>query len=131
MRTWYGHNCWPATFVRARDGDTVVLLVDLGFDTRREIAVRLVGIESWELDSPNKSRAENCAMVISAARGNQQCTFYPSTRGPDKYGRYRGRVQFSDGDLAKIIVDVGLAWYVTGADHGTTGSPVDAGKVTP
>lgn len=43
---------YRATLVRAIDGDTYEMLVDLGFHVHRRLTVRLQGVDAWELGQP-------------------------------------------------------------------------------
>lgn len=99
-----------AVFWRARDGDTVVVLLHIGLDVWRETAIRLVGIESWELGSENDERANNAAMIQNAAHTLKLCYVRASRRGLDRYGRLRGDVIIDGRSLAEINVNVGIAW---------------------
>jgi len=49
---------FPARCTRVVDGDTIELIVDLGFDTRRSVTARLVGVNTHEIHGVTTESAE-------------------------------------------------------------------------
>lgn len=95
------------------------VIVDLGLGTWRETAVRLVGIESHELDGPQGARARMIAEEVTERYQMRRCVVWPARRGLDCYGRLRARVIVCEKDLGETLVADGLAWVVKFplADH--------------
>lgn len=93
---------FQARLRRVIDGDTMVFLVDLGFRTRKEIQVRVKGIDTAEIyGSPKGSDEYQRGQEHSAfARawfdenaGEEQWPFLVSTdKDHGKYGRWPGRI---------------------------------------
>jgi len=73
----------PATVIRVIDGDTVVLRMDLGFESQLEGPCRLAGIDAPELWTAAGVPARNW-MVARLTAGEPVC-FEGSKR--EKYGR--------------------------------------------
>lgn len=55
---------YRATVLRVIDGDTIVVLVDLGFHTRRKIHLRLDGYDAPEIRGPEKELGQKATDVI-------------------------------------------------------------------
>jgi endonuclease YncB( thermonuclease family) len=96
---------YKADFVRAVDGDTVELTVDLGFDIRVDTVFRLYGI-----DTPERGQvgwAEATAFVKSFFAKNPTVTI--NTYKKEKYGRWLAEVFAGTESLNKLLVDNNLA----------------------
>lgn len=102
----------PGRIVRARDGDTIEVCLDLGFGVRLQKAVRLIGLEAAEPSGVTAGRARVDADRIFRRWAGVECQVIPQTRGLDCYGRIRGRILTSDGDLADWLISSGIAWRV-------------------
>ena len=103
---------FAAKLVRFRDADTPIVDIDLGFGVMFRTPVRLVGLESWELDGPDRARALSARVTLDKMFGGEPCRLTPQTQSLDRYGRVRGRVEMSTGDLCTVIVKCGLGWLV-------------------
>jgi len=103
---------FPARIVRARDGDTIVCDVELGFDVSIRLAVRLVNIEAAEPIGETKRRAAEDAAKIFGRWHGVECVLVPSTRGRDCYGRARGDIITNEGSLSEWLISHGIAWRV-------------------
>jgi endonuclease YncB( thermonuclease family) len=97
--------------LRFRDGDTAEILIELDFGVWLEMPVRLIGLESWELNSADRARAQLAAKNLTAAFSGRTMTLTPATLGLDKYGRIRARLTVEGRDLATEIVKMGEGWY--------------------
>lgn len=97
-------------FLRARDGDTVEVLLDCGLGVWRELAVRLEDIESHEPSGETKLQAVMIAENITERYRMRECIVTAARRGLDCYGRLRGRVSIGGADLGQTLVADGLAW---------------------
>jgi len=97
---------YKAELVRVIDGDTVDLIIDLGFDTSRKERFRLYGIDAPEMNTQEgkaaKAWLEDALMPLEAIY--IQTIQLPTKATRDKYGRFLA-VMFSDlGDLpAKLL----------------------------
>jgi micrococcal nuclease len=94
-RFWYG-----ATFLNVVDGDTVDLMIDLGFNIHHKIRVRLYGVNTPESRTTNKSEKE---LGIKAKEythdwlANHKWVFVNTIPDKnDKYGRILARIYSSD-----------------------------------
>ena len=93
---------FQARLVRVVDGDTVDLLVDLGFRTRKRVRVRIQGIDTAEIygveaNSTEFQRGQQHADFartwFEAHAGDEAWPFILSTeRDTGKYGRWPGRI---------------------------------------
>jgi hypothetical protein len=111
MRAHLGKDRFPARIVRFADGDTVIVLIELGWGSWVEKYVRLVNLDSWELDSSDIDKARECRLRLDDRWGWQPAVFVPSTKGFDRWGRVRGSVLIEGGDLAAWIVSHGYGWW--------------------
>ncbi len=65
---------YRAQLIGVLDGDTVRVLADLGFGTRAEVDVRLVGASAPERAQPGgrETRDWTCAWIADALRGDRR-----------------------------------------------------------
>tara|TARA_R110000787_G_scaffold136884_1_gene249512 strand:- start:78 stop:461 length:384 start_codon:yes stop_codon:yes gene_type:complete len=101
------------------DGDTVDLLVDVGFDLSLEIRVRLRGINAWE--SRTRNLAEKKKGLAAKARLKEMCqtafdkgTLTIKTTEKGKYGRYIGILYAGYRSLNDAMVKEGHAHLYDG-----------------
>ena len=96
---------YRATLQRVVDGDTLVVNVDCGFDTWTTQRLRLRGIDTPEMDTPDGQRARR--FVEGALR---KCpTLVITTTKPDKYDRYLADVFYLPEEKnADVILEDGL-----------------------
>jgi len=94
-RFWYG-----ASAISAVDGDTIDLMVDLGFDTHKKIRVRLFGVNTPESRTTNK---EEKALGLKAKqftkdwlKTNPWVFVNTIPDKNDKYGRVLAKIYSSD-----------------------------------
>lgn len=112
---------YEAEVVKVKDGDTIVVRIDLGFDTLVRQELRLAGVNAAEIHT------KNLAEKAIGLRGEQFVTEWVS-RNPtvivetvapkEKFGRYLANVYSLDGeDLAAALIGAGLAkaWDGKGA----------------
>ena len=108
---------YSATLVKIVDGDTVDVLIDLGFNTTKKERVRLLGIDTPE--SATKDLAEKKLGIEAKEYIIQWFTkntpFRLQTTKDDKYGRILGVFTGLDGKtLNTRLVDEGYAWAYDG-----------------
>lgn len=87
--------------------------MDIGFGVHIQRGFRLLGIESWELASEHRARAEAAALALTTLWRGVEVVAHPSTRGFDCYGRLRGHLLIGQLDMAAEIVKLGHAWHVS------------------
>ena len=94
---------------RAIDGDSFILMLNLGFDCFRSIRSRIKGMDTPETNSKDpemKAKAlEAKAQALKLNGTAAKATVY----GLDNYGRYVVDLQTVKGDWAKVMLDAGLA----------------------
>ena len=108
---------YSATLIKIVDGDTVDVLIDLGFNTTKKERVRLLGIDTPE--SVTKDLAEKKLGIEAKEYIIQWFTkntpFRLQTTKDDKYGRILGVFTGLDGKtLNTRLVDEGYAWAYDG-----------------
>ena len=108
---------YSATLIKIVDGDTVDVLIDLGFNTTKKERVRLLGIDTPE--SATKDLAEKKLGIEAKEYIIQWFTkntpFRLQTTKDDKYGRILGVFTGLDGKtLNTRLVDEGYAWAYDG-----------------
>ena len=89
---------YNATILRVVDGDTVDVMVDLGFSTHRKIRVRLYGINAPE--SRTRDLAEKKLGLAAKARlieilDEQDNQIFLKSYGVGKYGRCLGELFYN------------------------------------
>lgn len=96
---------YRATLQRVVDGDTLVVNVDCGFDTWTTQRLRLRGIDTPEMDTPDGQRARR--FVEGALR---KCPVLAiTTTKPDKYDRYLADVFYLPEEKnADVVLETGL-----------------------
>ena len=120
MRTSTPANTHQAEFLRAMDGDTIAVCVHLPFGVHLEIRVRLLDLDSWELNSEHRAKALECAARVNAMLRGVPLVVHVTGGGRDRYGRWRAIVYCPDGPLADKLLAAGIAWK----RQGKTASPV-------
>lgn len=104
---------YKATLVRAVDGDTAILLIDLGFHLTEELDFRLLHI-----NAPEMHGATMQAALAAKAELERLCGLGPlraSTAKTDKYGRWLVQLDVlaPDGtvavDVNQSMIDGGFA----------------------
>lgn len=103
--------------VKVIDGDTVDILIDLGFSVYHKERVRLSGIDTPEMNSKNvleKEMAKKAKTFITTWLKEQK-NLTIKTYKDDKYGRLLGEI-FGNGGVCvnNLLMEKGLAWdYLT------------------
>lgn len=103
--------------VKVVDGDTVDVLIDLGFSIYHKERVRLSGIDTPEMNSKNlteKEIAKKAKSFLTVWLKDQK-NLTIKTYKDDKYGRLLGEI-FGNGGVCinNLLMEKGLAWdYLT------------------
>ena len=103
--------------VKIVDGDTVDIVLDLGFDVYRKERVRINRVDTPESNSKDvteKKLAIEAKNYVSIWMINQK-KIRIKTLKDDKYGRLLGEF-YGDGDvcLSDLLIDGGYAWAYDG-----------------
>lgn len=98
----------------AYDGDTVKFTVDLGFDIRFKIKVRLAGIDTPELTKAEKedglaSRDFLRGQLLVAKEQNKEVKVRTYKDGKGKYGRYIATIFIDGENINQVMIDAGHA----------------------
>ena len=98
------------------DGDTVDLMVDLGFGISMKERVRIYGINAHEIhsaDSEEKSRgmvAKGVAMKLAPENSKVLVHTHKASQVEEKFGRWLADITLPDGaDFAKAMIAAGQA----------------------
>ena len=94
---------YRATVNRVVDGDTVDLIVDLGFNIKIKIRGRLEGVDTPERGHPDWSHATDvCKNLLQKAQANNDSEYLiVTTTKTGKYGRWIVRIEGVTDELAK------------------------------
>ena len=109
-----------AKFIRAIDGDTIQLEVDLGFNILTRQHFRIEGVNCPEIhsnDTKERERAEQARLFTNGLLSQALVISVQSSKpalGQEKYGRWLGQIVFTDAsgvegrDLARALIDAKL-----------------------
>jgi micrococcal nuclease len=99
--------------VKVVDGDTLDLVLDLGFSIRIKTRVRLIGIDTAEMASKEKGEKERAKAARDFVRGWLEASdgeLIARTTKDDKYGRMLAEISRPDGaTLTGALLDARLA----------------------
>jgi len=104
--------------VKVVDGDTIDVIIDLGFDLSKKERVRLAGIdtpESRTRDLDEKKLGLEAKEYLSTNLSNAKQLMI-STEKDGKYGRMLGTIHMNDDivSLNQQMIDKGYAWEYDG-----------------
>ena len=104
-----GWKRYHAVVDRVVDGDTVDVVLDLGFDLSLRGRFRLAGIDTPEMNTPAGKAARARTVELLPVGGHVFVETFKAD-AKDKYGRYLGRFVQADGtDICEILVREGHA----------------------
>ena len=94
---------YRATVDRVVDGDTVDLIIDLGFNIKIKIRGRLEGVDTPERGHPDWNHATDvCKDLLQKAQANNDSEYLIiTTTKTGKYGRWIVRIDGVTDELAK------------------------------
>lgn len=95
----------PATVLRVVDGDTVRLMLQLGWRITLESNARIAGINAPEVNTEAGQAAKRFAVGLLPV----DCEVVFVSRSLDKYGRPLGTLARNGADFAALMVDAGHA----------------------
>ena len=90
---------YRAKCTRVIDGDTIEALVDLGFNTHKQITIRFDGIDAWESRTRDgeekiKGLAAKARLIEILEKNNNE--FLLNSKGVGKFGRCLGELFVSE-----------------------------------
>jgi len=108
---------YNAKLIRVVDGDTVIAMVDLGFNTWKQANIRFYGIDAYESrtrDLEEKEKGLRAKQLVIDMLEKTDGKFTLISKGLDKYGRSLGIIMIkeidSDSlDLNQHLINEGLA----------------------
>ena len=110
-----------AEILRVIDGDTWVLLVDLGFTVRVEIPVRLAGIDTPEVRGIESRAGKFVVKCLHEFLGERtKCVLHSERFDRGKFGRSIGRIYIDGECINDWLVEQGFAWELD--DNGRSAS---------
>ena len=110
---------YKAKLIRCVDGDTVDLMVDLGFDMWHKIRVRLEGIntpESRTRDLKEKELGLQAKKFTENFLKGKEIVVHTNKQG--KFGRYLANLTVNGVDLGKSLIENKLAREYHGEKRG-------------
>jgi micrococcal nuclease len=99
----------PATVLRVVDGDTVELLLDLGWHIGYTARCRVIGINAPEMNTAEGVAAK--AFAVDRLPVGAEVTFI--SRSLDKYGRPLGHIYIGADDFGYLMLTAGHAVPMT------------------
>lgn len=105
---------YNAKVVKVVDGDTLDALVDLGFDTWKQVRIRMMGIntpESRTRDLEEKARGLAAKARLKEILKENKNKFILVSHGVGKYGRCLGEIFTTPGDdsINNLLISEGHA----------------------
>lgn len=103
--------------VKVVDGDTIDVIIDVGFDILRKERVRINRVDTPEVSSKDEleRKLANEAKQFITEWFKSQSSIYIKTTKDDKYGRILGEIFNNDNEyLNTILIDRGYAWEYFG-----------------
>jgi micrococcal nuclease len=110
---------YNAKLIRVVDGDTVIAMVDLGFNTWKQTNIRFYGIDAYESrtrDLEEKEKGLKAKQLVIDVLEKSNGEFILKSMGLDKYGRSLGilkvpdeEAEYGSTDLNQYLVNEGLA----------------------
>ena len=110
---------YEATLDRVVDGDTIDVLIDLGFNIHTKKRVRIFGINTPE--SRTRDKVEKVKGLAAKARLKEllkvdKNKFKLISHGVGKFGRVLGDIELSAGNAGDILVSEGHAYPYFGGN---------------
>lgn len=107
---------YKAKVIRIVDGDTIELLIDLGFGVSKVEMTRLANIDAYEKSLRNGQTAEEKALGIEATNYlidllSNKDVIVKTVKDSGKYGRYIANIFYNDESISDLMVKLGYAHY--------------------
>lgn len=99
---------YAAVAIRVVDGDTIHARVDLGFDLRADMTLRLAGINAPEMPTPAGLAAKTWLLERLNETGGKLVVRTEKDR-KERYGRYLATLLVNSRDINAEMVTAGFA----------------------
>lgn len=100
----------PAQLVSIHDGDTITVVLDLGWRISYTSSIRLYGINAPELSTPDGVAARDYVRTLIAPGDQLTVVSHRLLGATEKYGRVLASVSIPGGrDLSTLMIDSGHA----------------------
>lgn len=101
---------YNASLIRVIDGDTVDLLVDLGFTVSMKVRVRLLHVDTPEIrtkDLEEKKRGYEAKdfVIKTFEQHNNKCVVHTVKDKRGSFGRYLATIWFGDVSLNSLLIE--------------------------
>lgn len=108
---------YTATVINVVDGDTIDVVVDLGFDTFTKQRLRFARVDAWETRGPERQKGLQAKAWLQATLNEKiEIRTTQTRKGSElrgKYGRYIAELFTLDGiSINDALVSMGHAVYV-------------------
>jgi len=100
---------YRAELVRVVDGDTVDLLVDLGFNTFIRDRFRLSGIDAYETRGEEREKGLEAKDYLIDTLNAKELVITTSQNTKGKYGRWLSTIHADGVNVNQLLVDKGHA----------------------
>jgi len=97
---------YKARLNRVIDGDTVDLMVDLGFNVAIKIRVRLARIDTPKANTPE---GKISTQFVKDLFENSDYDCHLVSRKKGKWGRWIGEIEVDKGNISDLLLDAMLA----------------------
>ena len=101
--------CYKAQVVSVYDGDTITAVVDLGFNVKMKIKVRLAGINAPEIRGTQRQEGLKTRDFLRSLILDKEIILKTQKDKKGKYGRYIGVIYFEDKNVNDLLVENKLA----------------------
>ena len=100
-----------AELIRVVDGDTVDLLVDLGFNTFIRDRFRLLGINAYEMRGEEREKGLKAKDCLIDAMNDKELIITTSKNPKGKYGRWLATIHADGVNINQLLVEKGHAVF--------------------
>lgn len=102
---------YNAQVIDVYDGDTVTVVVDLGFHTKQTLKIRLAGINTPELKGDDREKGLIARDRLAELILNKQVVLKTYKDRQEKFGRWLGDIYLPDSLISvnTILLNEGLA----------------------
>jgi micrococcal nuclease len=92
--------------LRVIDGDTVIMLLNLGYETYKECRIRLMGVNTPEIRGEQREEGLKSKEFVNKFLNKK--VIVTSDGKKDKYGRWLCKISINGQDLTELLIREGL-----------------------